>query len=148
MKFKLFYKKDYEFMKSENSQLNGVIRKLKSENSELKEQVNNLTIDLDKCMDIKSDLEFKLLEKNNLLKEISGAKGGLTKKVNELTKELESKTNEIRDLNIKLKESMSDKYLVKKVRAGRTPKSIKTANIRPVKNSVQKFQKKLEKMEV
>ena len=50
-------------------------------------------------------------EKHSLL----GAKGGYVKEINKLKKKIE-------ELEEKLKESMTDKYLVKKLPAGRRPK--------------------------
>lgn len=48
-------------------------------------------------------------------KKLLGAKGGYVKEINKLKKQVE-------ELEEKLKESMTDKYLVKKLPAGRRPK--------------------------
>lgn len=68
-----------------------------------------------------------LLRKENdelkqTIKQLRGAKGGLTKQVNKLTKELEETKKQ-------LEESMTDKYLVKKLPSGRKPKG-QTAKIK------------------
>lgn len=146
-KIKLFYKKDYEFMVLENTRLNGKVRDLESELSKLKsikddltDKVNKLTFDFERSLELVEELDSKLSEKTKELKALNGAKGGLVKRVNELT-------DELNQTKLKLKESMTDKYLVKKIKSGRTPNTIRTATIRPVKGSVQGFQKGLE-MEV
>lgn len=62
---------------------------------------------------------MQLEEENRQLKEekhiLLGAKGGYVKEINKLKKQVE-------ELEEKLKESMTDKYLVKKLPAGRRPK--------------------------
>ena len=59
------------------------------------------------------DENMQLKEEN---KKLLGAKGGYTKEINKLKKQVE-------ELDFKLKESMTDKYLVKKIPSGRKPKS-------------------------
>ena len=49
--------------------------------------------------------------------------GGLTTSLNKEKKENEELQNKVKDLEVKLEESMSDKYLVKKIPAGRRPKT-------------------------
>lgn len=55
----------------------------------------------------------KLQEEKKVL---SGAKGGYVKEINKLKKQVE-------ELKIKLEESMSGKYVLKKIPSGRRPKS-------------------------
>ena len=67
-----------------------------------------------------------LLRKENdelkqTIKQLRGAKGGLTKQVNKLTKEFE-------EIKKQLEESMTDKYLVRKVRGTKSTKQ--TMNIK------------------
>lgn len=102
---KLFYKKDYE---------------------ELAEQKKVLISNYQNLFRKYCELDF---ENNHLklkLKKELGAKGGLTAKNNKLKLENETLKQENESLIIKLKESMSDKYLVKKLRPQRTPKTLKT----------------------
>ena len=49
--------------------------------------------------------------------------GGLTTSLNKEKKENEELQNKVKDLEVKLEESMSDKYLVKKIPSGRRPKT-------------------------
>ena len=58
--------------------------------------------------------ENRQLKEEN--KQLLGAKGGYTKEINKLKKQVE-------ELDFKLKESMTDKYLVRKIPSGRKPKS-------------------------
>ena len=71
---------------------------------------------------------------NSLLenfKRTSGAKGGLTKKINQLSKELESTKQQLAD-------TMTDKYLVKKIH-GTKVKPQKMKAIKPMPAEVQKY---------
>lgn len=162
MGIKLFYKKDYEYMKEQNTKLNGKNRELESElkkaynaiedltrvEMDYTEQIEKLTFDFERSTELVDELRDKLSKTEKLLKEVRGAKGGLTKRVNELNTELQVKDKEIEELKIKLAESMTDKYAVKKIKAGRRPNTQKRSSARPVKGSVQKYQQKLERMEV
>lgn len=63
---------------------------------------------------------MQLEDENRQLKEenkkLLGAKGGYTKEINKLKKQVE-------ELDFKLKESMTGKYVLKKIPSGRRPKS-------------------------
>lgn len=63
-------------------------------------------------IEYKKEIEQLKEEKKKLL----GAKGGYTKEINKLKKQVE-------ELDFKLKESMTDKYVLKKIPSGRRPKS-------------------------
>lgn len=82
---------------------------------ELKNERETMLKDLCKYEDIihKLKVNESVLEeeKHKLL----GAKGGYTKEINKLKKQVE-------ELTFKLKESMTDKYLVKRIPSGRRPK--------------------------
>ena len=159
---KIFYKKDYEYMKEQNSKLHGTIRELKTEvikkcntiesleikNNELTEQVDKITFDFERSVELVDELRDKLSIARKELKEVRGSKGGLTKRLNELNSELQAKDKEIEELKQKLAESMTDKYAVKKIKPGRRPNTLKRSSARPIKSSVQKYQQKLERMEV
>ena len=99
-------------------------------NYEQNKELNNVILDL-------SD-EICILRKNktkleNKIREINGAKGGLTKEIPKLNKIIEENknsyenslktlNNELLETKKKLEESMSDKYLIKRVRPERTQK--------------------------
>lgn len=162
MGIKLFYKKDYEYMKEQNTKLNGKIRELESElkkaynaiedltlvEMDYTKQIEKLIFDFERSTELVDELRDKLSKTEKLLKEVRGAKGGLTKRLNELNTELQVKDKEIEELKTKLAESMTDKYAVKKIKSGRIPNTLKRSSARPVKGSVQKYQQKLERLEV
>ena len=159
---KIFYKKDYEYMKEQNAKLNGEIRELNKqieigkeqyddlvEDKEiLVEQVNKLTFDFERSTELVDELRDKSFKTEKLLREARGAKGGLTKRINELNNELQVKDKKIEELKQKLADSMTDKFAVKKIKSGRRPNSLKRSSARPVQSSVQKYQQKLERLEV
>lgn len=138
MKYIIVRKEDYEWLKNENKSIKyNYDRLLKLTNKEMddvKESVKELT-----------DIVRLALDKLNLSetsrKTNASKLGGLTTALNKeknKTKELlnaidsqkehyENKVNElednVKDLENKLEESMSDKYLVKKIPSGRRPKT-------------------------
>lgn len=159
---KIFYKTDYEYIKEQNAKLNGIIRELKGkletgenqyndlveEKEDLMNKVNKLTFDFERSIELVDELRDKLFKTEKSLKEVRGAKGGLTKRLNELNNELQAKDKKIEELRIKLEDSMTDKYAVKKIKSGRRPNTLKRSSARPVQSSVQKYQQKLERLEV
>lgn len=161
-RIKIFYKKDYEYMKEQNAKLNGEIRELKNrievrekhyndlvEKKEiLAYQVNKLTFDFERSAELVDELRDKSFKTEKSLRETRGAKGGLTKRINELNNELQAKDKKIEELKQKLADSMTDKFAVKKIKSGRRPNTLKRSSARPVQSSVQKYQQKLERLEV
>ena len=159
---KIFYKTDYEYIKEQNAKLNGIIRELKGkletgenqyndlveEKEDLMNKVNKLTFDFERSIELVDELRDKLFKTEKSLKEVRGAKGGLTKRLNELNNELQAKDKKIEELRIKLEDSMTDKYAVKKIKSGRRPNTLKRSSARPVQSLVQKYQQKLERLEV
>ncbi len=74
---------------------------------------------LQKHLQVYEDTIHKLKVNESVLEEekhkLLCAKGGYVKEINKLKKQVE-------ELTFKLEESMTDKYLVKKIKPGRTPK--------------------------
>ena len=60
------------------------------------------------------------------LTNIKKAKGGYNKQINRLQNKVNQLQKELEETNQKLKESMTDKYLVKKIPSGKRPKTIFT----------------------
>lgn len=94
----------------------------KSNVEEFKKQIEDMMGALQERQSKITDLEMKLglyqanlKADENVIKELNSAKGGFTKRINQLTRELE-------ETKKKLEESMTDKYLVKKIPMGRLPK--------------------------
>ena len=75
--------------------------------------------------DIIHKLNVALDELNEKVKKLSGAKGGLVKQNNILSEKNNVLKEENKSLKKQLEESMSDKYLVKKIPSGRMPKGAK-----------------------
>lgn len=89
--------------------------KLKDEISQLKLEAETMLKDLCRYEDIIHKLRVIEEELKEEKKKLLGAKGGYVKENNKLKKQVE-------ELEEKLKESMTDKYLVKKLPSGRRPK--------------------------
>lgn len=85
-----------------------IIEKQKSEIDSYNQLCHSLTVENRKLCDANSKLKKKK-------RELQGSKGGLKAENNKL-KEM------VKDLTIKLEESMTDKYLVKRIPSGRKPK--------------------------
>lgn len=149
-------------MKEQNTKLNGKNRELESElkkaynaiedltqvEMDYTKQIEKLTFDFERSTELVDELRDKLSKRQKEVVSLKTAKGGFTKKINQLTNELNAKDKEIEELKQKLAESMTDKYAVKKIKSGRRPNTLKRSSARPVKGSVQKYQQKLERMEV
>ncbi len=87
-------------------------RKLKQQDTKIGELNTKIASSKNKNMQLEE--ENKQLKEEN--KKIKGAKGGFVKEINKLKRQIE-------ELEEKLKDSMTDKYLIKKLPAGRKPKS-------------------------
>ena len=75
------------------------------------------------------------------IKRLQNAKGGYVKQNNKLKNQVMELEKEVEDLKAKLEESMSNKYLVKKVPSGRKPNTIKTKVSAPMSSTVRKYMK-------
>lgn len=123
---KLFYKKDFirvsgdlEKLQEEHDKLT---RKFNDEEFQYLDEYTKYRSKYEKQKDKYNDLLTmkRLIEKENeelktKIKSINGQKGNLTKRNNELTKRVE-------ELEKQLEDSMSNKYLVRKLPSGKTPK--------------------------
>ena len=123
---KIFYKKDY-FMALEE------LRKLRNEleyEKEKKEEYIQLIYDEQKakgiCLKTIEDMHFKMEDYKKQIKSLKNAKGGYASKSSKLKKEKEELERQIAELNEKLAESMTDKYLVRKIKSGKTANTLKT----------------------
>lgn len=89
--------------------------KLAQENNNLKKEREIHLNDLCKYEDTIHRLKVTAEELKEENHKLLGAKGGYTKEINKLKKQVE-------ELTFKLEESMTDKYLVKRIPSGRRPK--------------------------
>ena len=131
---KLFYRKDYKRVSGDLEIAKIELNKAHFKLERYREGINRL-------------------EEEN--KSINASKGGFTKEINKLKCELIEKDNlidekqkmidelndKIKILNDKLEESMTDKYIVKKLKPGRTPNLNKTKISAPMSSNVRKFMK-------
>ena len=106
---------DVDLLTSNNVKLRKQNTEIKNENKELTEIIEEYKKEI---IELNKKLEAKELQRRKLACKIGGLSTGANKTQNEL-KEAKDK---IKDLENKLEESMTDKYLVKKIPSGRTPK--------------------------
>lgn len=106
---------DVDLLTSNNEKLRKQNTEIKNENKELTEIIEEYQKEI---IELNKKLEAKELQRRKLACKIGGLSTGANKTQNEL-KEAKDK---IKDLENKLAESMTDKYLVKKIPSGRTPK--------------------------
>ena len=87
-------------------------------------------------------LENKVIEKEEQRRSNAGRIGSLTKKVNELQEELDLMTKRFEETKKKLEESMTNKYLVKKLPPAKAPKVRMTTKPQKMKPATRKFMAK------
>lgn len=135
-KTKRYYKNQNELLKLEVSKLTTEVAKLKVLNGGLSKtlkkvetslksrsyELTNAKGTINRYLEETNRLQKQLDEKEKVRRKAAGSVGGLKRKNNDLEKELSAANEKIKDLEIKLEESMSDKYLVKKIKSGRKPK--------------------------
>lgn len=123
---KILSNKKYRELVGEIKSLEMDLNEVRRKNGRLRDEKNSLLEEREtKIGEFKTKIascknkNMQLEEENRQLKEenkkLLGAKGGYVKEINKLKKIIE-------ELEEKLKESMTDKYLVKKLPAGRRPK--------------------------
>lgn len=124
----IFKKKNEEIEKLKQELIN--VSNKSAYNYERNKELNNTILDLsDEIYVLRKDK----MELENKIREINGSKGGLTKEIHKLNKTIEENkksydnslktlNNELLETKKKLEESMTDKYLVKKVRPAGTQK--------------------------
>lgn len=127
--------KELEFVKKINENRQKDIFRLQSKN---KESEDLLVL---KVKEIKK-LEDKILEKEEQRRSNAGRIGSLTKKANELQEELDLMTKRFEETKKKLEESMTNKYLVKKLPPAKAPKVRMTTKPQKMKPATRKFMAK------
>lgn len=126
---KIFYKKDFYGVLEEKNKLKEEFENYKEEhkqtmsslNSKYIEQLkeintlNNQLLDKEEILKEKEELEVKLKSANT-------SKGGFTKQINKLKEEIKVLTSQIKEKD----ELLSKRYILKTIKPGRTPNTIKT----------------------
>lgn len=127
---KIFYKKDFQRVLEEKKKLENEFGDYKKQidesisalNTKCVEQLkeintlNNQLFDKEEILKSKKDLEVKLKSANT-------SKGGLTKEINKLKNQIKVLTSQIKEKDILL----SKRYILRTIKPGRTPNTIKTS---------------------
>lgn len=124
---KIFYKKDFQRVNTELKKLMVDYEKVKErfDNNDYKyfeeyckyrDKYEKLEVVEKEHKKINGSLKLELDELNKLLRKARGSNGGYICQINKLK-------NENKSLELQLKESMTNKYKVKKVPSGRQPKT-------------------------
>jgi uncharacterized coiled-coil protein SlyX len=127
---KIFYKKDFYGVLEQKRILEKEFSDYKEQSDEsisalntkcveqLKEinTLNNQLFDKEEILKSKKDLEIKLKSANT-------SKGGLTKEINKLRNQIKVLTNQVKEKDILL----SKRYILRTIKPGRTPNTIKTS---------------------
>lgn len=112
-------KKNLMFINEDHKKENGkIMEELKSQQKLVTKKANKINEqakELESAREVISRLSEDILRYKNTIRKISCSKGGLTTENNKLKKLVE-------ELTKKLEESMTDKYILKKVPAGKRPK--------------------------
>lgn len=142
---KIFYKKDFQRVLEEYKELkkdyDDLLYKYNDKNFTLlvdKNKTDKKNVKLTKSLNNEKNKNKNLLLENNRLNlkisKLYGQKGNLTRKINDLIKENDQ-------LKQKLADSMTDKYLVRKIPSGKIPNTNKMKSVRNVNASVNKLLK-------
>ena len=113
---------DVDLLTSNNEKLRKQNTEIKNENKELTEIIEEYQKEI---TELNKKLEAKELQRRKLASKIGGLNTGANKTQKELVEaqtQIKEMKQKIKDLENKLAESMTDKYLVKKIPSGRTPK--------------------------
>ncbi|MBQ9607825.1 MAG: hypothetical protein IJV15_00100 [Lachnospiraceae bacterium] len=110
---------EYELMKKVTERQDNYIEQIKINNKELQKQQDEISELSSSIENVLEQLKIKESER----RKSAGKAGGLTAKLNSEKKENEKLKEEVEELKDKLAESMTDKYLVKKIPSGRRPRT-------------------------
>ena len=110
---------EYDLMKKITERQDNYIEQIKINNKEIQKQqdeINDLSTSVETVLE---QLKIKEFER----RKNAGKAGGLQKSLNQEKDKTEKLKEEVKELKDKLAESMTDKYLVKKIPSGRRPKT-------------------------
>ena len=113
---------DVDLLTSNNEKLRKQNTEIKNENKELTEKIEEYQKEI---TELNTKIESKEIQRRKLASKIGGLNTGANKTQKELVEaqtQIKEMKQKIKDLENKLAESMTDKYLVKKIPSGRTPK--------------------------
>ena len=153
---KIFYKKDFQRVLEEKNKIEEEyqVYKEKSEkaitelniknSSQLKEitDLGNQIIDKNSVIKRYTILQTEISEENSKLKSklihANTSKGGLTKEINKLRGKVNSLAEEIKEKN----KLLSERFILRELKPGRTPNMNKTKISKPMSNNVRNFMKR------
>lgn len=128
---KLFYKRDYEMVLVE---LDILERKYKKDTGELKQQLG--------LSEFKNKQYEKKIEQDNSITEKLRQDYKANKKLlKEKDKQLEEVTKELEALRKEFTEFKKNKFIVREIKSGKTPNTIKTKIAPAMKSSVRRYMK-------
>lgn len=104
-------------------ELNKILEELRSVIVEERCDNNKLKNKLCEEFQINCNLTHQIEDLKEEKRKLSGSKGGLNAKIKRLEKQLNELNLKYNELEEKYKESMTDKYIVKKLKPGRPPKT-------------------------
>lgn len=113
---KIFYKKDYETTKKDYETTKKQLEKCFNWGNLWKESYIELNETSEELKRTINEYGNEISKLNILVRKLRGSKGGYTAKINKQAKEIE-------ELKKKLEESMTDKYLVRKLKPQKAPKT-------------------------
>ena len=119
-KYMIIRKEEYERMKNS---IDGLIEINSSFSKTIRESEQEILSRIGYLQDNNNVVLDKLQMTENARRTNAGKIGGLTTELNKKKKKVEELENTVKDLETKYEESMSDKYLVKKLPAGRRPRT-------------------------
>lgn len=153
---KIFYKKDFQRVLEEKNKIEEEyqVYKEKSEkaitelniknSSQLKEitDLGNQIIDKNSAIKRYTILQTEISEENSKLKSklthANTSKGGLVKEINKLRGKVNSLVEEIKEKN----KLLSERFILRELKPGRTPNMNKTKISKPMSNNVRNFMKR------
>ncbi len=114
---KIFYKKDYFRVLEELNKTNGELEEEKEAKEFFIDKLQQEEKSHQACLNTIESLYYKMKELKDELRKSKNGRGGYTKEINKLKKEKA-------ELEQKLADSMTDKYLVKKLKPGKKPNTL------------------------
>lgn len=136
------YKDDIKKLTDEKQKLEKEIRDLKdlyNANKINKKQLDNAKIKIASLEDIVKASDKAIKGHIKRIKELDKVNDTLLDKSFKLELEIKSKEIQLEEYKLEIKDLKSDRYLIRKIPAGRTPKTIKTKVSKPMSGNVTRY---------
>lgn len=138
----LNYKSEISYLNDKINKLNKEINDLKDLNIQNQIERNILDKEQKKILKLENIVELSdksLKEKITKIKELENQNSELLSKLFNLDLEMKSLKIQIEEYEAQIKDLKSDRYLIKKVKSGRTPNTNKTKISKPMSARVTKY---------